>query len=248
MAELWAHSCGAEKSPDLSLRFVRPCSFPVIPIIRGVRGNSAAKCLCPSAMLTGSMQLLPAYVNFKDVSSQATSDGPFEVRIAKVSTLRRVDKKPRARHKKPVRDLFEMNSFKIYESIFCYLFVDSGDAFARWKAIPKKKYTELSGILNGIAVGLAGSGLALMLFVASRMLCLNATLDNIKMMSLLYGAGLIWLSSALQTFGSKFRFMAEREERTKSQRKKHFTMLKRELHSLMFKLCTMVMLLVVTLA
>ncbi|KAH7278468.1 hypothetical protein KP509_38G042600 [Ceratopteris richardii] len=141
-----------------------------------------------------------------------------------------------------------MNSFKIYESIFCYLFVDSGDAFARWKAIPKKKYTELSGILNGIAVGLAGSGLALMLFVASRMLCLNATLDNIKMMSLLYGAGLIWLSSALQTFGSKFRFMAEREERTKSQRKKHFTMLKRELHSLMFKLCTMVMLLVVTLA
>lgn len=190
-------------------------------------------------------KLLPKNINLEDVSPQFTNLNTGVVQSMKSSTVRRADrvgKKARSGHKKSTRDLYRSSSFQLYELIFSYPFMDSNKASLTWKAIPKEKYAELFDVLNQIAVGLAGSGLAIMLFVASRMLCLNATLDSTKFMSLLRGVGLLWLSSALQKFGAAVRLTAEFSGKGRPERKEHLAMLRKEVQSVTFKLCTMVML------
>lgn len=196
------------------------------------------------------MKLLPAHM-LEDVSPQFANVSMGGVQSMKSSTVRRADrvgKKARNGHKKPTRDLYRSSSFHLYELIFTYPFMDSSKAALTWKGIPKEKYTEIFDVLNQIAVGLAGSGIAIMLFVASRMLCLNATLDSTKFMSLLRGVGLLWLSSAFQKFGSVVGLMAEVSGKGRPERKEHLAMLRKEVQSVTFKLCTMVMLSMVRLA
>lgn len=191
------------------------------------------------------VKLLAANITLEDVNPQFPNLSSGVVQSMKSSTVRRADrigKKARSGHKKPTRDLYRSSSFHLYEFIFSSPFMDYNKASLTWKAIPKEKYAELFDVLNQIAIGLAGSGLAIMLFVASRMLCLNATLDSTKFMSLLRGVGLLWLSSALQKFGAVVRLTAEFSGKGRPERKEHLAMLRKEVHSVTFKVCTMVML------
>ncbi|KAI5078214.1 hypothetical protein GOP47_0005885 [Adiantum capillus-veneris] len=224
--------------PDVPLDFIGPRSFADYLVSAEARNESFARFVRSSGFTASMVKLLPANISFEDVSSKSTSLGPEAVHSMKSSTVKRVSregKKTRARHKRPSRDLYRSSSFQMYELIFCYPFMDPSKAASTWKAIPKEKYTELFGALNQLAVGLAGSGLALVLFVASRMLCLNATLDCIKLMSLLRGVGLLWLSSALQRFGSAVKLMGECGEKARSERKEHLAMLRKEVHAVTFK-------------
>lgn len=212
-------------------------------------------CLHGSSPNMMMVKLLPENICPEDVSTHMKNLGTEAVHSIKSSTIRRADrlrKKVRPRQTKPgkgvPRDLFKSGSFQLYEFFFSYPFMDSSKAALTWKTIPKEKYAELLNVLNQIAVGLAGSGLALVLFVASRMLCLNATMDSTKLMYLLRGVGLLWLSSALQKFGSVVRHMADFCGKSRPQRKEHLARFKEEVQAVAFKVCTLVMLSMVTLA
>ncbi|MCO5603296.1 hypothetical protein L7F22_057445 [Adiantum nelumboides] len=251
MVELPRLTYSSEKSLNVPFNFIGPQSFADYIVSAEARNETFARFVRLSSFTSSVVKLLPANISFENVSMASTSKCPEAVQSVQAPTVRRVnrvEKKTRARYKRPARDLYRSSSFQMYELIFCYPFMDSSKASSTWKAIPKEKYTELFGVLNHIAVGLAGSGIALVLFVASRMLCLNAALDTIKLMSLLRGVGLLWLSSALQRFGSAVRLMSECGEKARSERKEHLAMLRKEMHSVAFKMCTLVMLSMVRLA
>eukprot|EP00250_Pteridium_aquilinum_P007155 c16936_g1_i1 orf=175-1563(+) len=247
---------GPRRSFGLPLDFIRrhkPENFAdhFVNQDPGFRNESIAHFLRASSADATMVKLLPANIPLEDVSTRLTNLGAEVVQSMKPSTVRRADRiarKARPRQKKYARDLFKGSSFQLYELIFSYPYMDSSKATSTWKAIPKEKYAELLNVLNQIAVGLAGSGLAIVLFVASRMLSLNATLDSIKLLSLLRGVGLLWLSSALQKFSSVVRLMAESGGKARPERKEQLAKLREEVHSVTFKVCTIVMLSMVRLA
>lgn len=66
-------------------------------------------------------------------------------------------------------------------------------------ALRKEYAEEVAACLNQVSVGLAGGGLAMLLYVASRMLCVNAVFDNCKFIIIIRGVGLLWLSAAMRS-------------------------------------------------
>ena len=144
--------------------------------------------------------------------------------------------------KVPDRDLFKSSSVQLYELVFVYPFLDSNNAVLNWKTLPKEKCGELFDVLNRVAVGVGGTGLALVLLGVSRMLCLNATLDNTKLAYLLRGMGLIWLSSGLKKFGSIVKHMADFCIKTRLERKEQLIKYKEEVQAISFRVCLLVVL------
>ncbi|KAJ7516748.1 hypothetical protein O6H91_22G069100 [Diphasiastrum complanatum] len=106
-------------------------------------------------------------------------------------------REPMRKPKSNPRDLFCRSPFQVYELLLTYRFTNTSPRDFKYKPV-KKACLEISNVLNQLAVGLAGSGLAIMLFLASRMLKLNSTFDIGKVAALLRGVSLIWLSTAIQ--------------------------------------------------
>jgi hypothetical protein len=147
--------------------------------------------------------------------------------------------------KVPDRDLFKSSSVQFYEVVFVYPFLESSDAALNWKALPKEKFGEIFDVLNHVAIGLGGAGLALVLLVASRMLSLNATLDSTKMAYLLRGMGLMWLSSGLKKFGLIVKQMADFCIKTRLERKEQLIEYKEKMQAISFRVCLLVILTIV---
>lgn len=166
--------------------------------------------------------------------------------------IQKVRKKSGSQHKNSGKEvakyLSKRNSFQLYEVILRYPFSNSSKAASNFQAIPKEIFQELFYISNQIAVGLAGGGLALVLFVASRMLSVNATLDSGKVMYLLRGIGLLWISSAVQKFGAAVRCMADVCMEARAQRKEHMARFRKEVQAITFKAFTLLFLSAIRLA
>ncbi|KAJ7516853.1 hypothetical protein O6H91_21G001200 [Diphasiastrum complanatum] len=95
------------------------------------------------------------------------------------------------------RDLFSRSLFQVFELLLTYRFTNINFGDFEYKSV-KKACVEIADVLNQLSVGLAGSGLAIILFIASQMLKLNSAFDNGKFAALLRGFCFIWLSTAIQ--------------------------------------------------
>lgn len=130
------------------------------------------------------------------------------------------------------RDLFERSSFHLCEVIFCYPLMSPNLVASNFQRLSRESLRELAGVVNQVAVGLAGVGVALMLFVSSRMLSINAAFDKHKMVSLAMGIGLLSMSLAMNRVADVVKCMADAYSRARAPRKEHLIRLQKELQGI----------------
>lgn len=130
------------------------------------------------------------------------------------------------------RDLFERSSFHLCEVIFCYPLMSSNLVASNFQRLSRESLRELAGVINQVAVGLAGVGVALMLFVSSRMLSINAAFDKHKMVSLAMGIGILSMSLAMNRVAEVVKCMADAYSRARAPRKEHLIRLQKELQGI----------------
>lgn len=153
----------------------------------------------------------------------------------------KVRRKSIARHSKqakraaPPRDLFERRSFHLCEVIFCYPFRSSNIRASNFQCLSRESLEELVAIMNQIAVGVAATGVALILFVVSRMLSVNATFDYNKIISTVGGLGLVSLSLAMKRVANVVKCMADACTRMRLPQKEHLVRLEKELQGFAYK-------------
>eukprot|EP00249_Psilotum_nudum_P016553 c25880_g1_i1 orf=576-2123(-) len=197
-------------------------------------------------MVTAAVKALPDVI---DVGNDVEASVPAEVSCTvKSSTTKRHNSQLRKRNTAtlrkrgkfaPQRDLFRRSPFQLYEVLLCYPYMNSKSAALSFQSMSRESFEELLAIFSHVAAGLAGSGLALILFVSSRMLLRNAAFDSSKVTGLVRGIGLIWLSSAVQRFRDLVRHLSN-DAYTKFQRKELQAKLRTELQTLTFKAFTLI--------
>ncbi|XP_057841313.2 uncharacterized protein LOC131051005 isoform X3 [Cryptomeria japonica] len=139
---------------------------------------------------------------------------------------------------KQQRDIFQKSQFQHYEYMLSMLFNNDSakSSVLQLKKINQKEFTML---LNQISVGLTGSGLGITLFVASRMLVVNA-FDSRRLMNIMFGIGLLWLSAGVQNLREVVLSITRLSDKFKPKERKIVSRLKRELTSVFFKAFTLI--------
>eukprot|EP00250_Pteridium_aquilinum_P003883 c14154_g1_i1 orf=270-1601(+) len=127
------------------------------------------------------------------------------------------------------RDLFERSSFHLFEFLFCYPFMNPNAVASSLQIPSRESLRELVGILNQAAVGLAGVGVTLLLFVASRMLCINAAFDKHRIASLAMGVGFFSLSFAVKRVSDVVMSLADAYSRSRDFKKQFIVSFQKEL-------------------
>jgi len=94
-------------------------------------------------------------------------------------------------------------------------------------------------LLNQLAVTLAGSGLGIMLYVAAKIFSVNALFDSRKLMNIVFGLGLIWLSAGVKNLRDAFFSVTGINEKLKPKQRRNVSKLKRELRHVFFKVFTL---------
>lgn len=139
---------------------------------------------------------------------------------------------------KQQRDIFQKSQFQHYEYMFSMLFNNDSatSSVSQLKTINQKEFTML---LNHISVGLTGSGLGITMFVASKMLAVNA-FDSRRLMNIMFGIGLLWLSAGVQNLREVVLSITRLSHKLKPEERKIVSRLKRELTGVFFKALTLI--------
>lgn len=169
-------------------------------------------------------------------SANVMAQEPASLLEGTTITKFRVDKlRGKNKHKKigktatPTRDLFERSSFHFFEVLFCYPFINARAVPFNSQLPSQESLRDLVGITNQAAVGLAGVGVTFLLFVASRMLCVNAALNKHRIASLAMGVGFLSLSLAMKRVSNVVICMADDYRKSRASKKDYFIDLRKEL-------------------
>lgn len=136
------------------------------------------------------------------------------------------------------RDVFKRNQFQHYEVMLSVLF-SKDFAASSVLELSKSSREELLILLNKLAVTLAGSGLGIVLYVAAKIFSVNALFDSRKLMNIVFGLGLIWLSAGVKNLRDTFFSVTGINEKLKPKQRRNVSILKRELSHVFFKAFTL---------
>eukprot|EP01018_Ginkgo_biloba_P010937 Gb_03323 [translate_table: standard] len=167
-------------------------------------------------------------------TSTATQNVKSSVLSPERHKLKHHTRKTNKRLAKKGRDIFKKSQFHLYECMLSVLFTNNS-ATSSVLELTKTRSKEFMTLLNQIAVALAGSGLATVLFVASKMLAVNALFDSSKFFNILFGFGLIWLSCAVQNLREVFLSLTEPQYTVRLKESQIVSKVKRELNGVTFK-------------
>jgi len=136
------------------------------------------------------------------------------------------------------RDIFKRNQFQHYEVMLSVLFTKDFAASSGLE-LTKSSREEFLMLLNQLAVTLAGSGLGIMLCVAAKTFSVNALFDSRKLMNIVSGLGLIWLSAGVKNLRDAFFSVTGINEKIRPKQRRNVSILKKELSHVCFKVFTL---------
>lgn len=136
------------------------------------------------------------------------------------------------------RDVFKRSQFQHYEVMLSVLFSKDFSA-SSFLELTKSSREELFIVLNKLTVTLAGSGLGIMLYVAAKMCSVNALFDGRKLMNIVLGLGLIWLSAGVKNLRDAFISVTGMNEKLRPKQRRNVSILKREMSHVFFKAFTL---------
>ncbi|KAH9322750.1 hypothetical protein KI387_017389 [Taxus chinensis] len=197
-----------------------------------------------SSIEYGKKSLENLYGTTKFEVQTAPLSGTTQKMKSSVSSPAKLKPKHRARKKnkklvKQKRDIFEKSRFQHYEYMLSVL-LNRDSATLSVIQLKKSNQKELTVLLNQISVGLAGSGLGITLFAASKMLAVNACFDRRKLMNIMFGIGLLWLSAGVQNLREVVLSITEISDKFKLKERKIVSQMKRELTGVFFKTFTLI--------
>lgn len=239
---------GAKQMSDASLFEIHQ-KPPVLSL--GVCGNalimrvsSDARCFHQQGLACGRGERMVLYapadakvygLSLTEISSNVMAQEPVSL-LGTTITKFRVDKLRGKNKQKKIgktatrtRDLFERSSFHLFEILFCYPFINARAVPFNSRLPSRESLRELVGITNQAAVGLAGVGVTFLLFVASRMLCVNAALNKHRIASLAMGVGFLSLSFAMKRVSDVVICILDDFNRSRASNKEYFINLRKEL-------------------
>lgn len=127
------------------------------------------------------------------------------------------------------RDLYERSSFHLFEILFCYPFLNTKAVASNLQIPSRKNLKEVGSILNQAAVGLAGVSATWVLFVASRILWLDVSLNKHSITSLAIGFGFLSLSWAMKRVSDVFLRLVGAYSKSRALQQDYITSLQNEL-------------------
>lgn len=136
------------------------------------------------------------------------------------------------------RDVFKRSQFQHYEVMLSVLFNKDSTASSVLE-LTKSSKEDLLMLLNQLAVALAGSGLGIMLYVAAKTFSVSALFDVRKLMNIVFGIGLIWLSAGVKSLRGAFYSVAGINEKFRPKQRRNVAILKKELSHVFFKAFTL---------
>lgn len=136
------------------------------------------------------------------------------------------------------RDVFKRSQFQHYEVMLSVLFNKDSTASSVLD-LTKSSKEELLMLLNQLAVALAGSGLGIMLYVAAKTFSVNALFDGRKIMNIVFGIGLVWLSAGVKSLRGAFYSVTGTNEKFRPKKRQNVAILKKELSHVFFKAFTL---------
>eukprot|EP00252_Welwitschia_mirabilis_P024926 TRINITY_DN760_c0_g1_i1.p1 TRINITY_DN760_c0_g1~~TRINITY_DN760_c0_g1_i1.p1 ORF type:complete len:435 (+),score=66.67 TRINITY_DN760_c0_g1_i1:132-1436(+) len=148
-------------------------------------------------------------------------------------------KKKNKKSLKKERDIFKKSSFQNYEFIISLLF-DKEFKISNILELTKSSRQGVEDVLNQMAVTIAGGGIGIMMVAASKMFVSNATFDSRKVINVIFGFGLIWLSNGLQNLKNAVSSLKNMNQNFKPKQKQGIDVLKRELSHVFFKAFSLV--------
>ena len=146
------------------------------------------------------------------------------------------------------RDLFERSSFHLCEVMFSYPFVSPNSIGLSVQYLSREKLRQVVGVINQIAIGLAGMGMASLFFVASRMLSINASFDKHQVLSLAVGASFFSVSFATLKVADVLKCMADAHSKARPPKREHLVKLQRELQSMVVNTVPLLVMCIINLA
>jgi hypothetical protein len=132
------------------------------------------------------------------------------------------------------RDLFERNSFHIFEVMFSYPLSSPNSIGLSLQYLSREKLRQAVHVINQIAVGLAGMGMASFFFVASRLLSVNAVISKHQILSLAVGASFFLVSFSTLKVADILKCIADAHTKAKHPKREYLVKLQRELQSMAF--------------
>ena len=146
------------------------------------------------------------------------------------------------------RDLFERSSFHLCEVMFSYPFIGPNSIGLSVQYLSREKLRQVVGVINQVAIGLAGMGMASLFFVASRMLSINASFDKHQVLSLAIGASFFSVSFATLKVADVLKCMADTHSKARPPKREHLVNLQRELQSMVVNTVPLLVMCIINLA